>query len=260
MLHKRYQLSHDAQRSGSSTVRTAICKKSGTKVAVKTLNKSNHSHKAIVEVAAMVRLMPSPYVLGLLDIIPGHDETHIITQYYPYGTLQDSFQGCMSEADVKVIVKRAVNMLNLCHDHGIVHNDIKPNNLLFRSKDDLDSLVLIDFGEAMLDGYQQLILRGTPHYMSRERLYMDAGPKSDIWSVGIMIHYLLTGMYPHDDVHSPHSPNINNVFKSILYQQPYIHSVKISKECNDLLEHILQPDVNKRASASDILSHKWFLV
>jgi serine/threonine protein kinase len=99
------------------------------------------------------------------------------------------------------IVKAIGKALGYAHSHGIVHRDVKPQNILFRSD---DSPVLTDFGIAwFVDGNTQVTMPGqvigSPHYMSPERV---AGKKidarSDLYSLGVLFYQMLTTKLPYE--------------------------------------------------------------
>ena len=83
--------------------------------------------------------------------------------------------------------------------HGVVHGDVKPANLLFRDAGEDAELVLGDFGLAQLaDGTAPAdrAARGTLAYMAPEQRRGDAGPKVDLYAAGVMLFEMLTGRTP----------------------------------------------------------------
>ena len=101
----------------------------------------------------------------------------------------------LSESEIKVILLNLLSVLECIHSLGIVHCDIKPNNIILRSPDNLP--VLIDFGVAQYcsDRHDSTIV-GTPGYMSLEQARGETAYSNDLYSLGLTTIYLVTGKSP----------------------------------------------------------------
>jgi eukaryotic-like serine/threonine-protein kinase len=127
--------------------------------------------------------------------------TYIVMQYVDGGTLKDKLKqnGALSSADALKFVIQAAEGLGAAHEHGIIHRDVKPANMLLR-KD--GHLLLSDFGIVkILEGTTNLTRVGTgigtPQYMSPEQgTGQSVDASSDIYSLGIVLFHCLTGRVP----------------------------------------------------------------
>jgi serine/threonine protein kinase len=136
------------------------------------------------------------YLFGEEDNI-----TYIVMQYVDGGTLKDKLRqsGALSPADAIKFVVQAAEGLGAAHEHGIIHRDVKPANMLLR-KD--GHLLLSDFGIVkILEGTTNLTRVGTgigtPQYMSPEQgTGQPVDASSDIYSLGIVFFHCLTGRVP----------------------------------------------------------------
>jgi serine/threonine protein kinase len=116
----------------------------------------------------------------------------------------------LSEPNARKILLQVVNSMIYCHTRGVVHRDLKLENVLFRdpiSDDDQDLYVkVIDFGIAGVcqPGKQDKQDAGSVCYMAPESLMgkaIESSPSMDVWAIGIMLYSMLFGNLPffHDD-------------------------------------------------------------
>ncbi|HEX7733874.1 MAG TPA: FHA domain-containing serine/threonine-protein kinase [Ktedonobacteraceae bacterium] len=127
--------------------------------------------------------------------------TYIVMQYVDGGTLKDKLRqsGALTPAEAIKFIIQAAEGLGAAHEHGIIHRDVKPANMLLR-KD--GHLLLSDFGIVkILEGTTNLTRVGTgigtPQYMSPEQGTGQAvDASSDIYSLGIVLFHCLTGRVP----------------------------------------------------------------
>lgn len=159
--------------------------------------------------ARVVAKMRSPFSVTLFDF--GADEQgnlFMVLEHVPGHTLREevSSRGPMAPARVTRILQQALSALHEAHAYELLHRDIKPENvMIFEHLGAPDQVRLLDFGiaKALQSGESALtaagVLVGTPRYVPPERVTgTTLGPASDIYSLGSVAYYLLTGreIYP----------------------------------------------------------------
>jgi len=152
--------------------------------------------------------------LGHHDQIPSlyaHCEEggkHYIVQQYVDGqnlTQEFQSQGVFNEGKIRSLLLDLLPVLEFIHNGGVIHRDIKPDNIIRRGGD--DRLVLVDFGAAKFATATALAQTGTmigsAEYTAPEQLKGRATLASDLYSLGVTCLHLLTGLSPFDlfDVH-----------------------------------------------------------
>ena len=186
------------------------------------------------------------YLHIMMEYLQGHDLFKIIT-------LKDYTK--IEEKDMSQIIYKLFKTLIFLHTKNIVHRDIKPENILFSNKKDYSTLRIIDFGLAT-QTVKDTKSVGTPYYMSPELIDGISVPKSDVWSVGVIMYQMLTGKFPFNS--SGDKNNLLDNIKKNPYNTKNLEEVEYSDEVKDLIAKILVKDYNKRLSSEECIKHPWF--
>ena len=150
--------------------------------------------------------------------------------------------------------------LEYIHSKGIIHRDIKAQNILIRSKDNILDLVYSDFGLADFynkDGKYQTKYCGTPGFMAPEMINNEPYDyKVDVYSLGVLLYLIITGLYPYESESTEEdikNLSTNNIEKSL-------RDNNFSNEGIDFIKQCLAIDPNKRLSSKEALRHIWFRI
>jgi len=137
--------------------------------------------------------------------------------------------------------------LNYCHSLKIAHRDLKPENFLLLTKDDNSPLKIIDFGlsKEYKPEDKMTTRAGTPYYISPEVLMGKYDESCDIWSAGVILYILLTGMPP---FYGDSDLEILNRVKAGKYDLEIPELEHVSKKAKDLISKMIAP-VNRRLTA-----------
>src|SRR5215212_462391 len=125
---------------------------------------------------------------------------YIAMEYVPGGSLEDLILRCgpLDPSEAARLASQVAEALHAAHRRGIVHRDIKPQNVLL---DEAGNAKVADFGIALAASRTSTsrtnLLFGTPSYMSPEQAMGErVGPESDLYSLGVVLYEMLTGMVP----------------------------------------------------------------
>jgi serine/threonine protein kinase len=142
-----------------------------------------------------------PNVVKIFDLGVADDHAYIAMEFCGHGSLKRRIASGLPPDQALLVMRQIAGALGALHAVGICHRDLKPTNVMFR---DDDSLVLIDFGLAKQAHFHAEItgtgaIFGTPYYMSPEQGSAgEADQRSDIYSLGIILYEMLTGLKPFD--------------------------------------------------------------
>ena len=153
------------------------------------------------EAEAAARLI-HPYICAIADMGTAGDIEYLAMPYYAGGSLADmlSRRKTLSASSAASIAVQVACALDYAHRHGVVHRDIKPDNILF---DEDGNVALTDFGIATARFHGRLTANGramgTPHYMSPEQAMGKlVDGRSDLYAVGLLLYEMLLGHPPFD--------------------------------------------------------------
>lgn len=200
-----------------------------------------------------------PNVIKYYESYEDDKYIHIVMEMCTGGDLLDkvSSEGILTEDQLSPMMRKLFIAVNHLHGLHVCHRDLKPENVLFTSKDLTADVKLIDFGMSAKFGDDVTVMTtmvGTPHYLAPEVLSSKYGKECDVWSLGVIIYYLLTGCYPFD------GKTLNSIFQSILKAEFDFSGPEwenISSECKDLVSKMLLVDPSQRITLSNALKHKW---
>lgn len=156
------------------------------------------------------------------------------------------------------LMRQVVNAVLYCHLNGIVHRDIKADNILLLSNNIKSPVKLIDFGISVKFEKDTKLKEktGTVLYIAPEVIDGSYNEKCDIWSCGVLMYMMLCGMPPFYG--SNRKEVMAKIKKGKFSFKSKIWSV-ISPEAKNLIDKMLTVDPEKRPSCREVLSHPWFI-
>ncbi|KAG6597918.1 CAMK protein kinase [Phytophthora cinnamomi] len=265
---RHYKLGAVLGVGGNGVVQRLEDERDGTLYAVKVLDvaKFRHREQVVAEVEIMRNItnnIKHPNLITIHKVYEEHQKVYIIQEMCTGGELYDRVvqRGKYSERDAASTMRQLVSALQALHAHNILHLDIKPENILFSSKDPDSKIVLTDFGLArMINGKQNPLeqgksMAGTIGYMAPEvissHVYSEA---ADVFSAGVILFILLVG-YP---------PFYGDSEVEILLKiargdftfdpRDWAH---VSGSAKELVARMLEVRAQDRITVDEVLDHPW---
>ncbi|XP_035288335.1 hormonally up-regulated neu tumor-associated kinase homolog A [Anguilla rostrata] len=244
-------------------VREGLHAMTGEKVAVKVIDKrkakkDSYVTKNLRREGQIQQMIRHPNITQLLDVLETENSYYLVMELCPGGNLMSRIyeRKRLEEREAQKYVRQLVMAVEHLHRAGVVHRDLKIENLLL---DENDNIKLIDFGLsncAGILGYSDPFSTqcGSPAYAAPELLSRKKyGPKVDVWSVGVNMYAMLTGTLP---------------FTVEPFSLRALHQKMVDKEMNPLPSHLspdavnlvkklLEPDPIKRPNIHQVMSDPW---
>ena len=192
-------------QGGFGIVLSVIDKKNCKKIAVKIISKSSHKEDFYLIEAELLQKLNHEKILKFYDVINTEDYLFIFTDLCEGGSLKDFIISrynnknnyLIKDSECATIIKNLLQGIEYLSQNGVIHRDLKPENIMFKTKDDLNSLVICDLGIAgeLKNLYSFMDCKcGTLIFMAPE-IIMERQYDNlvDIWSAGIIMYILESG-------------------------------------------------------------------
>nr|XP_036879802.1 mitogen-activated protein kinase kinase kinase 4 isoform X4 [Manis javanica] len=247
-------------------VYTCISVDTGELMAMKEIRFQPNDHKTIKETADELKIFEGikhPNLVRYFGVELHREEMYIFMEYCDEGTLEEVSRLGLQEHVIRLYSKQISTAINVLHEHGIVHRDIKGANIFLTSS---GLIKLGDFGcSVKLKNNAQTMpgevnsTLGTAAYMAPEVITRAKGEghgrAADIWSLGCVVIEMVTGKRPwHEYEH-----NFQIMYKVGMGHKPPIPE-RLSPEGKDFLSHCLESEPRMRWTASQLLDHSFVKV
>ncbi|MBT2507133.1 serine/threonine protein kinase [Streptomyces sp. ISL-98] len=189
-----------------------------------------------------------PSVVTMHDVVVEDGKPWIVMELVAGQSLGDRLQeGTLDVREAARIGSAVLGALTAAHEAGVLHRDVKPDNVLLGRG---DRVVLTDFGIAQVEGEQGLTetgsFVGSPEYIAPERvLGQRPGPESDLWSLGVVLYAAVEGMSPYRRSNTPAT------LQSVLSAEPQMPA-RGSGAFGTLVMQLLRKDPAMRPGSAEI--------
>jgi serine/threonine protein kinase len=159
-------------------------------------------HKAFLAEASLAGKLNHPHIVDIFDAVAEPDHSYLVMEYVPGSTLEahSDVNSLLPLNKVVEIIFKCIRALEYAFQHGVIHRDIKPGNIMLSKSGETK---VGDFGASFQQRHgsetTQITGIGSPAYMSPEQIRMETlNQQTDIYSLGVVMYRLLTGRLPFD--------------------------------------------------------------
>lgn len=234
--------------------------------AVKVLERSNAEHAKLIDrELAVLRILNHQNIVQIYDIFDSARETYVVMEYLAGGELLDLITESdhLSEKNSKQVIREVLQAVQYLHARGIVHRDVKPENILCVNRAWPLRVKLTDFGLSKMvgngeDGSERVMRSqcGTAYYLAPEIANNFSYSKPvDLWACGVVLYVMLAGKFPfYGDTDDKFMRRLRGGVKF-----PEKEWNGISADAKALVRGLLDAKAETRLSASEALQHRWLM-
>ncbi|XP_021369212.1 hormonally up-regulated neu tumor-associated kinase homolog [Mizuhopecten yessoensis] len=264
-----YLLGKTIGEGSFAKVKEALHVPTGELVAIKVIDKKrakqdSYVRKNLRREGKILQLARHPNIVQLFEIMETENSYYLVTELCKGGDLMDYIcqRKKLEEREAKKFIRQIVSAIEYLHRLGILHRDLKVENLLLDENRDIK---IIDFGlsntikvsssKDSVRAQEYLNTQcGSPAYAVPELLGRKKyGPQVDVWSIGVNMYAMLTGNLPF----TVDPFNIKTLYNKMLSGQTNPLPEHVTKECRELLKRFLTPEPEKRITLDDTMKHSW---
>ena len=267
--HAKYELGEPLGTGAFAVVKQCVNRETGEKFAMKIIEKKkfmlNHASRrgeALMDEVRILQRLNHPHIIAIHDVFETERQLYLVLELVTGGDLFDKIiaqhgRG-FSEQRSHRIFSQMIDATAYLHSHNVVHRDLKPENVLL-CRPDSDDIKLSDFGLSRIvgDGSTMKTLCGTPQYLAPEVLNDELSRRGydkavDLWSLGVVLYVLLTGMAPFNE-----NKNLVDEVKNGRYSFPAQHWASKSRASVQLIRSLLCMDPAKRWTVEQVKQSDW---
>jgi serine/threonine protein kinase len=251
------------------TVKRCIEKKTGEEYAVKIMQKNKIKPQdldLVIKERNYLCLVKHPNIVSLIKDFEDENCLYFVMEYFKGGDLGKYLAKVKNNKEKNLeriagkIIKIIAQGVQYLNQFGIVHRDLKPENIVFGKENEIKSIKIIDLGVCITLPYGKKSSEaiGTLAYIAPEMYtHKEYTYKVDVWSIGILLYYLVTGgVLPFDD-----EKNDEDVLaKKVVYthqEYPEQYFGDKSKSLISVIDKALEKNPEKRITINNFLNEEW---
>ncbi|OMJ89914.1 hypothetical protein SteCoe_7802 [Stentor coeruleus] len=254
-----YKLGRQIGNGAFGKVSMALNRLTGHRIAIKTIEKAfikdERTRRKIFQEVFIMKKLKHRNIIRLLEVFESNRNVMIVLEYAGGGDLLQIIKarGRLNEDEARGIFYQLIEAVKACHDAGIIHRDIKLDNILLTS--DYTDIKLCDFGVSRFAKVGEKVNEqcGTPAYLAPE-IIIDQGYEPfyvDIWSMGVLLYAMLSASVPFK---AKNLPDLHKLILKGKYEVPEY----FSPDAVDIISKMLNPIPHLRISLDDMKTHPWY--
>ncbi len=222
------------------------------KVALKVPHKQGVDFGELLREPRLLATLNHPNIVTILTAEKQDNVFFIVMEFVPGETLEAIIarEGALDLALALDYTCQICNAVDHAHRQGVLHRDLRPSNVLVTEH---GLLKVADFGTSR---FLEIAAHGTtvigsPPYMAPEQFHGKAVFASDIYSLGVTMYQMFTGVLPYE---TPSPADVDRLMRGDLVSAPRLKNPKIPKAINDIVLKAMAPDIPARYQrASELL-------
>jgi len=248
----KYKIVAPLGSGGFGTVYLALDTWIDKRVAIKVPHRQNLDFGELLREPRLLASVSHPNIVSIITAEKEDNVFFIVMEYVPGETLENVIgsNGPLDLTRALDFTCQICNAVDHAHGQGVIHRDLRPANVLVT---DHDMLKVADFGTSR---FLEIAAHGTtvigsPPYMAPEQFDGKAVFASDIYSLGVTMYQMLTGVLPYD---TPAPSDLDKLMSGELVSPPRLKNPSIPKLLSDIVMRAMAPEVGSRYQrASDLL-------
>jgi eukaryotic-like serine/threonine-protein kinase len=240
----KYKILQSIGSGGFGTVYLAEDTWINKKVALKVPHKQNLDFTELLREPRLLASLNHPNIVTILTAERQERVFFIVMEFVPGETLESIIarDGALDIARAVDYTCQICNAVDHAHRHGVLHRDLRPSNVLVAES---GMLKVADFGTSR---FLEIAAHGTtvigsPPYMAPEQFQGKAVFASDIYSLGVTMYQMLTGVLPYD---TPSPADVDRLLTGELLSAPRLKNPKVPKAINDIVLKAMAPEIHAR--------------
>ncbi|CAD8056637.1 unnamed protein product [Paramecium sonneborni] len=268
-FHQYFKVYKKIGKGSFASVYLAQRIEDGTKMAVKAfcknaVYKEENGREGLINEIQIMRILDHPNLMKLYEVYETQNSIYMCLELLEGDQLYGLFKmkRTFNIQQIRSILKGLLEGLNYIHSMGIMHRDLKLENILFKEPENYDSVVIADFGLATrVDQKPYLYTKcGTPGFVAPEVINLkddsfSYGSVCDMYSLGVILYILITGQ-PVFKGKSYNTIVRRNREAIVDFQKEKLNQVSDTQRC--LLIKMLQADPELRITSKQALKHEYF--
>jgi serine/threonine protein kinase len=248
----KYKIFSTIGSGGFGTVYLAEDTWIGKKVALKVPHRQNLDFGELLREPRLLATLNHPNIVTILTAEKQENVFFIVMEFVPGETLESIIArgGALDVPAALDYTCQICNAVDHAHQHGVLHRDLRPSNVIVTGS---GLLKVADFGTSR---FLEIAAHGTtvigsPPYMAPEQFRGKAVFASDIYSLGVTMFQMLTGLLPYD---TPSPADLDRLMRGDLLISSRLKNPKVPKVIDDIVLKAMAPEIHARyARAGDLL-------